>query len=1028
MDASDQSVLASLTDGAVVELDDPASGDYAIRVDVDSGSAIGSVHLELTGAKSHSQTENVAPYSLYGDNGANALTGGTLPLGSYDLEATAYSQGNKGGDVLGTLEVSFTVTEPPDPADLAPSNLAAEVADDGVSLTWDAPAEEIDNVTGYRIERAEEEGEFTQLVTNTNSTGTVYADTTAETGKTYHYRVAARRGSDPSAWSPEASVTLPQETPSQTPTGLTPAALENNLLGYSEPAGAGTLEPAEVTIDDVTFRVTTVATWPGFAGLVLMLTAGTSEEDAALADTDFILEAHEYVLTVSATEFSFDDALPSHSDTTAENAEYTGVVTLAWTDGEAALTAGETVVFRLERRDRPEQAQFAHATTPSVLVKNTGQMLDTNTFGIHSTVPEIAQAFTTGSNPTGYTLSSIGINFDAIDVLSTAGSELTATVNATTTESGNTVPGNAWCTLEDPGSFTANVVNTFSTPTGGGACPTLTPETTYFLVLQRANVASGGIVLAATNRATEDSDKADDWSIGNSRHFVDTFEDPGSWGSASTEVHMIEVNGFVLNNPATGAPSIQGVLQTGETLTADALGISDADGLTSATYTYQWIKVDSDDIETDIPGATGSTYTLTSNEEDHGIRLRVGLTDEASHSEEGLTSAVTDEVVASGATRKLIWLADMTVGTGTGVTGYSNIETISISGGTLGATAFTYKSVEYTVTAVQDDAIDFLGFYMEPIPPADANSWILGIDNVEEKFNSVNRIDDTGSNSTAFGFPRQSWTGGEQVRLSLLEAVNAPATSAPSIQGILQQGEMLTADTVGVADPNGVPSDVTYTYQWLRADDATDPGNDISGATGSTYTLAAADVDKRIRLKVTFTDSEGFSESPVSAATPAIVAENGTRRLLWLGTMTVGAHPSSSSGRRGFDSQAGFGSLSPAAFKLGENTHTFTRTTYQDDGILTYIISPNLSGVNIDNWHLTPDTEPIGHNYVKIQSEFLAHYSDRTEIEGQLFSAQAWPRYRDWTVGAQQPIALVEVINQPGSGVVVTGTPQVAKR
>ena len=124
VDASDQTKLATLTDGVTVELDDPANGSYAIRADVGSDSDIGSVYLELSGAKSVSRTEGVAPYSLYGDGGANALTGGTLPVGSYDLEATAYSAGNKGGDELGTFSVSFTGTAP-DPADLVSTTLFA---------------------------------------------------------------------------------------------------------------------------------------------------------------------------------------------------------------------------------------------------------------------------------------------------------------------------------------------------------------------------------------------------------------------------------------------------------------------------------------------------------------------------------------------------------------------------------------------------------------------------------------------------------------------------------------------------------------------------------------------------------------------------------------------------------------------------------------------------------------------------------------------------------------------------------------
>ena len=51
VDASDQTQVATLHDGAVVQPDDPDNGSYAIRADVDADSDIGSVYLELTGAK-----------------------------------------------------------------------------------------------------------------------------------------------------------------------------------------------------------------------------------------------------------------------------------------------------------------------------------------------------------------------------------------------------------------------------------------------------------------------------------------------------------------------------------------------------------------------------------------------------------------------------------------------------------------------------------------------------------------------------------------------------------------------------------------------------------------------------------------------------------------------------------------------------------------------------------------------------------------------------------------------------------------
>ena len=112
VDASDQTVLATLSDGGSVELADPGGGSYGIRVDFDSNVSIGSVQLGLSGTKTVTRTENFAPYSLYGDSnqgGASDLYGEALPAGSYTLRVTAYAGSNLGGDVLGVLEISFTI-------------------------------------------------------------------------------------------------------------------------------------------------------------------------------------------------------------------------------------------------------------------------------------------------------------------------------------------------------------------------------------------------------------------------------------------------------------------------------------------------------------------------------------------------------------------------------------------------------------------------------------------------------------------------------------------------------------------------------------------------------------------------------------------------------------------------------------------------------------------------------------------------------------------------------------------------------
>ena len=43
------------------------------------------------------------------------------------------------------------------------------------------------------------------------------------------------------------------------------------------------------------------------------------------------------------------------------------------------------------------------------------------------------------------------------------------------------------------------------------------------------------------------------------------------------------------NTPATGAPSISGTAQVGETLTAETSDIDDADGLDNVGYSHQWL-------------------------------------------------------------------------------------------------------------------------------------------------------------------------------------------------------------------------------------------------------------------------------------------------------------------------------------------------------------------------------------------------------------------------------------------------------
>ena len=92
------------------------------------------------------------------------------------------------------------------------------------------------------------------------------------------------------------------------------------------------------------------------------------------------------------------------------------------------------------------------------------------------------------------------------------------------------------------------------------------------------------------------------------------------------------------NTPATGAPTISGTAEVGDTLTVDTSGISDAEGMANAVYTYRWMAGG-----TDIQGAAGPSYTLTGDDEGLTIQVRVGFTDDAGNPE-ALTSAATGAV------------------------------------------------------------------------------------------------------------------------------------------------------------------------------------------------------------------------------------------------------------------------------------------------------------------------------------------------------------------------------------------------
>jgi hypothetical protein len=103
---------------------------------------------------------------------------------------------------------------------------------------------------------------------------------------------------------------------------------------------------------------------------------------------------------------------------------------------------------------------------------------------------------------------------------------------------------------------------------------------------------------------------------------------------------------------------------------------------------------------------------------------------------------------------------------------------------------------------------------------------------------------------------------GPVTSVSVPEPVNI---TPPSISGEAIEGETLTGDD---GTWSGNPTD--FARQWQRSN-LSGGWDDIDGATGSTYTLQVADVNRRVRLRVVASNSGGESDPAVSEPTDVVI-------------------------------------------------------------------------------------------------------------------------------------------------------------
>ena len=330
----------------------------------------------------------------------------------------------------------------------------------------------------------------------------------------------------------------------------------------------------------------------------------------------------------------------------------------------------------------------------------------------------------------------------------------------------------------------------------------------------------------------------------------------------------------------TGSPVITGTVQVGETLSVDTSSISDRNGIDYSALTHQWIANDGTE-DTDIQDATGSTYILAAADEGKTIKVRVSYTDESLY-EESLTSAPTATVASRQTSSQRSQKQNSVAPTITGSPALSDAG--SDGEWTPGETVQVTLTFSEEVNVDTTDGTPSIGIQLGGTLDHSA-SYTSGSGKTKLVF-SHTLTDDDGSHSSMF-VPENSLTlndgtitsassggdaalehvGAARAAFAVVVIPNSAATGAPTISGTAQVGQTLTASTSDISDSDGLDN-ATFTYQWI-ANDGTDD-TDITDATVSTYTPAAADEGKTIKVRVSFTDDVGNEETRTSDATVAV--------------------------------------------------------------------------------------------------------------------------------------------------------------
>lgn len=313
------------------------------------------------------------------------------------------------------------------------------------------------------------------------------------------------------------------------------------------------------------------------------------------------------------------------------------------------------------------------------------------------------------------------------------------------------------------------------------------------------------------------------------------------------------------NYPATGAPAIVGTATVGQPLTVNTAGIVDRNGLSGVTFSVQWQRGETGAAPNwqNISGAISTIYTVVKADENRVLRVIVSFRDVDGHWEllvsapfpaRGATVAGRSNIAATGrpAISGIAKVDEMLTADPSGIA----------DGNGISAPTYSYQWQRGNQGGAP---------LWRDISGATAESYTL----VKDDEGGILRVVVSFSDDDGYPETRES-SAYPAGTAAVARRDNIPAEGLPTVSGPPKSGEELTASVAGIADENGTLR-VTYAYQWQQVDpDGSNPVN--VGANASVYTLATGNVGKRLRVIVSFTDNDGYSESRTSNTTPVITS------------------------------------------------------------------------------------------------------------------------------------------------------------